>query len=179
MEKNMKIEEISMGKKAPEEVNVIVENSANALPVKYELDKKSGALFVDRFVATPMHYPCNYGFVPNTLSEDGDPVDVLVISEFPVLPGAVIPSKLIGVLIMEDEKGMDEKLLAVPTVKMNSEYSHYNELSDIPEILLNKIKHFFEHYKDLEKGKWVKVSGFKDSASAKKIMLEAVERAKK
>ena len=116
----MKIEEISMGKNAPEEVNVIVENSANALPVKYELDKKSGALFVDRFLATPMHYPCNYGFVPNTLSEDGDPVDVLVISEFPVLPGAVIPSKLIGVLIMEDEKGMDEKLLAVPTAKMKA-----------------------------------------------------------
>lgn len=175
----MSLEKISMGKKVPDEVNVLIENSGNALPVKYELDKDSGLLFVDRFVATPMHYPCNYGFVPNTLSDDGDPVDVLVIAEFPIQPGAVIPSKLIGVLIMEDEKGMDEKLLAVPTVKMNSEYSHYNELEDIPEVLLNKIKHFFEHYKDLEKGKWVKITGFKAAADAKKIMLEAVERAKK
>lgn len=175
----MKLEKISMGKKAPDEVNVLIENSGNALPVKYELDKDSGALFVDRFLATPMHYPCNYGFVPNTLSEDGDPVDVLVISEFPIQPGAVIPAKLIGVLIMEDEKGMDEKLLAVPTVKMNSEYSHYNELTDIPEVLLNKIKHFFEHYKDLEKGKWVKITGFKDAAEAKKVMNEAIARAKK
>jgi inorganic pyrophosphatase len=175
----MKIESISIGKNIPDEVNVIVENSGNALPVKYELDKESGALFVDRFVATPMHYPCNYGFVPNTLSEDGDPIDVLVISEFPIQPGAVIPSKLIGVLIMEDEKGMDEKLLAVPTSKMNSEYSHYNELEDISEVLLNKIKHFFEHYKDLEKGKWVKITGFKKSVDAKKIMFESIERAKK
>ena len=175
----MSLEKISMGKEVPDEVNVLIENSGNALPVKYELDKDSGVLFVDRFVATPMHYPCNYGFVPNTLSDDGDPVDVLVIAEFPIQPGAVIPSKLIGVLIMEDEKGMDEKLLAVPTVKMNSEYSHYNELEDIPEVLLNKIKHFFEHYKDLEKGKWVKITGFKPAADAKKIMLEAVERAKK
>lgn len=175
----MNIKNVSMGKKVPDEVNVFIENSANALPVKYELDKESGVLFVDRFVATPMHYPCSYGFVPNTLSEDGDPVDVLVIAEFPIQPGSVIPSKLIGVLVMEDEKGMDEKLLAVPTVKMNSEYSHYNELKDIPEVLLNKIKHFFEHYKDLEKGKWVKITGFKDAADAKKIMNEAIERAKK
>ncbi len=174
----MKLENVSIGKNAPEEVNVFIENPANALPVKYELDKKSGILFVDRFVATPMHYPCNYGFVPNTLSEDGDPVDVLVITEYPLQPGVVIPSKLIGVLVMEDEKGMDEKLLAVPTVKMNSEYSRFNELEDIPEILLNKIKHFFEHYKDLEKGKWVKITGFKNSTEAKKIMNEAVERAK-
>lgn len=174
----MKLENISTGKNIPDEVNVFIENSGNALPVKYELDKDSGTLFVDRFIATPMHYPCNYGFVPNTLSEDGDPVDVLVISEFPVIPGAVIPAKLIGVLIMEDEKGMDEKLLAVPTIKMNSEYSHYSELKDIPEVLLNKIKHFFEHYKDLEKGKWVKITGFKDSAEAKKVMLDAVSRAK-
>lgn len=175
----MKIENVSIGKNAPDEVNVFIENPANALPVKYELDKKSGILFVDRFVATPMHYPCNYGFVPNTLSEDGDPVDVLVITEYALQPGVVIPSKLIGVLVMEDEKGMDEKLLAVPTVKMNSEYSKFNELEDIPEILLNKIKHFFEHYKDLEKGKWVKITGFKNASEARKIMNEAVERAKK
>jgi len=174
----MRVEDISIGKNVPNEVNVLVENSANALPVKYELDKKSGALFVDRFLATSMHYPCNYGFVPNTLSEDGDPIDILVLSEFPLVPGSVIPSKLIGVLVMEDEKGMDEKLLAVPTVKMYSEYSHYNELIDVPEVLLNKIRHFFEHYKELEKGKWVKVTGYKDSKEAKKIMNEAIERAK-
>ncbi len=175
----MKIENISIGKNVPDEVNVFVENPANALPVKYELDKKSGVLFVDRFLATPMHYPCNYGFVPNTLSDDGDPVDVLVIAEYALQPGVVIPAKLIGVLIMEDEKGMDEKLLAVPTEKMNSEYSHYNEIDEIPTILLDKIKHFFEHYKDLEKGKWVKLTGFKNASEAKKIMNEAIERAKK
>lgn len=172
----MNIKSISTGKKVPEEVNVLIENSANALPVKYELDKESGCLFVDRFVATPMHYPCNYGFIPNTLSEDGDPIDVLVPTEYPIVPGAVIPCKPIGVLIMEDEKGMDEKVIAVPTVKMNSEYSRIDELKDLSEILMNKIKHFFEHYKELEKGKWVKVSDFKDSKIAKQKILEAVDR---
>ncbi len=172
----MNIKSISTGKKVPDEVNVLIENSANALPVKYELDKESGCLFVDRFVATPMHYPCNYGFIPNTLSDDGDPIDVLVPTEYPIIPGAVIPCKPIGVLIMEDEKGMDEKVIAVPTVKMNSEYSRIDELKDLPEILMNKIKHFFEHYKELEKGKWVKVSDFKDSKVAKQKILEAVER---
>lgn len=172
----MNIKNIQIGKKAPEEVNVLIENSANALPVKYELDKESGCLFVDRFIATPMHYPCNYGFIPNTLSEDEDPIDVLVPTEYPIVPGAVIPCKPIGVLIMEDEKGMDEKIIAVPTVKMNSEYSMLNELNELPEILMNKIKHFFEHYKDLEKGKWVKVSGFEDSKTAKRKILEAIDR---
>jgi len=174
----MKIENISAGKSAPDEVNVVIENSGNAVPVKYELNKESGALFVDRFIATPMHYPCNYGFIPGTLSGDGDPADVLVISEFPIIPGAVIPAKPVGVLITEDEKGMDEKILAVPTKKMNSEYSHYNEISELPEVLLNKIKHFFEHYKELEKGKWVKVTDFKDSREAKAIILAAVKRAR-
>lgn len=172
----MLVKNIVIGKKIPDEVNVIIENSANALPIKYELDKESGALFVDRFIATPMHYPCNYGFIPNTLSDDGDPIDVLVATEYPVMPGAVIPCKPIGVLIMEDEKGMDEKVIAVPTVKMNSEYSSIDELNELPEILMNKIKHFFEHYKDLEKGKWVKVSDFKDSKVAKQKILEAVDR---
>ena len=172
----MNIKSISVGKKVPDEVNVLIENSANALPVKYELDKESGCLFVDRFVATPMHYPCNYGFIPNTLSDDGDPIDVLVPTEYPIVPGAVIPCKPIGVLIMEDEKGMDEKIIAVPTAKMNSEYSRIDELKDLPEILMNKIKHFFEHYKELEKGKWVKVSDFSDSKVAKQKILEAVER---
>ena len=174
----MLIKNIKTGKDVPNVVNVIVENPANALPVKYELDKESGALFVDRFLATPMHYPLNYGFIPNTLSGDGDPIDVLVLSEYPVTYGAVIPCKPIGVLLMEDEKGEDEKVLAVPSEKMNSEYSKYNEISDIPEVTLKKVEHFFEHYKDLEKGKWVKVAGYKDSKEAKNKILEAVERAK-
>lgn len=174
----MLIKNIKIGKDVPNVVNVIVENPANALPVKYELDKESGALFVDRFLATPMHYPLNYGFVPNTLSGDGDPIDVLVLSEYPVTYGAVIPCKPIGVLLMEDEKGEDEKVLAVPSEKMNSEYSKYNEISDIPEVTLKKVEHFFEHYKDLEKGKWVKVAGYKDSKEAKNKILEAVERTK-
>ena len=174
----MLIKEIKTGKNVPEQVNVLIEVSQNSLPVKYELDKDSGALFVDRFVATPMHYPCNYGFIPNTLSEDGDPIDVLVITEYPVISGAVIPSKPIGVLIMEDEKGMDEKILAVPTEKMNSEYSRINEINELPEIVLNRIRHFFEHYKELEKGKWVKVTGYKDSKEAKNKIMEAVARAK-
>ena len=174
----MLIKNIKIGKDVPNVVNVIVENPANALPVKYELDKESGALFVDRFLATPMHYPLNYGFIPNTLSGDGDPIDVLVLSEYPVTYGAVIPCKPIGVLLMEDEKGEDEKVLAVPSEKMNSEYSKYNEISDIPEVILKKVEHFFEHYKDLEKGKWVKVAGYKDSKEAKNKILEAVEISK-
>ena len=175
----MQIKNISIGKNSPKEVNVIIEVPANSLPVKYELDKESGALFVDRFLATPMHYPCNYGFVPNTLSDDGDPIDVLVITEYPVLAGAVIPSKPIGVLLMEDEKGMDEKIIAVPTVKMNSEYSNINEIEELPELVLGKIRHFFEHYKDLEKGKWVKVTGYEDSKIAIQKIEESIERNKK
>ena len=175
----MLVKNIKTGKDFPNTVNVIVENPANALPVKYELDKESGALFVDRFLATPMHYPLNYGFVPNTLSEDGDPIDVLVLSEYPITYGAVIPCKPVGVLMMEDEKGGDEKILAVPSEKMNSEYSKINEISEIPTILLDKIRHFFEHYKDLEKGKWVKVSGYKDAQAAKDKIMEAVNRVNK
>ena len=175
----MLIKNIKTGKDVPNTVNVIVEIPANALPVKYELDKERGALFVDRFLATPMHYPLNYGFVPNTLSGDGDPIDVLVLAEYPIQYGAVIPCKPIGVLLMEDEKGEDEKILAVPSEKMNSEYSGINEIDELPKTVLNKVEHFFEHYKDLEKGKWVKVAGYKDSAEAKKKILEAVERVEK
>ena len=174
----MLVKNISTGKDVPNVVNVIVENPANALPVKYELDKESGALFVDRFLATPMHYPLNYGFVPNTLSGDGDPIDVLVLSEYPVTYGAVIPCKPIGVLLMEDEKGEDEKILAVPSEKMNSEYSKFNEIEELPEVTLKKVEHFFEHYKDLEKGKWVKVAGYKNSKEAKNKILDAVNRVK-
>jgi inorganic pyrophosphatase len=175
----MNLEKISIGKDAPNQVNVIIEVPMNADPVKYEFDKDSGAIFVDRFIGTPMFYPCNYGFVPHTLSDDGDPVDVLVVSDFAIMPGAVISAKPVGVLIMEDEKGMDEKIIAVPALKLNSSYEKINEIAELPENLVNKIKHFFEHYKDLEKGKWVKVKGFEDSAKAKKLITEAIERAGK
>ena len=175
----MNLEKISIGKDAPNQVNVIIEVPMNADPVKYEFDKDSGAIFVDRFIGTPMFYPCNYGFVPHTLSDDGDPVDVLVVSDFAIMPGAVISAKPVGVLIMEDEKGMDEKIIAVPALKLNSSYEKINEIAELPENLVNKIKHFFEHYKDLEKGKWVKVKGFEDSAKAKKLITEAIERVKK
>ena len=174
----MNIEKISVGEDAPNYVNVIIEVPMNSDPVKYEIDKESGAIFVDRFIATPMYYPCNYGFIPHTLSQDGDPADVLVISDYPIIPSAVIAVKPIGVLIMEDEKGMDEKILAVPAKKLNSVYEKIDDITEVPEAFLNKIKHFFEHYKDLEKGKWVKIKGFEDAKSAKKIISEAIERYK-
>jgi inorganic pyrophosphatase len=172
----MNIEKISVGKDQPNIVNVVIEVPMNSDPVKYELDKDSGAIFVDRFIATPMYYPCNYGFIPNTLSLDGDPADVLVVSDFPIISNAVISVKPIGVLIMEDEKGMDEKIIAVPAKKLNSVYEEINEISELPASLLNKIKHFFEHYKDLEKGKWVKIKSYENSSVAKKIISEAVDR---
>lgn len=175
----MNIEKISIGKNPPHEVNVIIEVPMNADPVKYEMDKESGAIFVDRFIATPMYYPCNYGFIPHTLSQDGDPADVLVISDYPIISNAVIAVKPIGVLIMEDEKGMDEKILAVPAKKLNSIYEKIEDISELPEGLVNKIKHFFEHYKDLEKGKWVKVTGFEDATKARQLIEEGIARVTK
>ena len=175
----MDIAKIAIGKDAPNQVNVIIEVPMNADPVKYEFDKESGAIFVDRFIATPMFYPCNYGFIPNTLSDDGDPCDVLVVSDFPVIPGAVIAVKPVGVLIMEDEKGMDEKIIAVPAKKLNSQFEAVESYKELPENLINKIKHFFEHYKDLEKGKWVKVTGFEDATKARQLIQEGIDRAKK
>ncbi len=174
----MNVDKISVGKNAPENVNVIIEVPMNADPVKYEMDKDSGAILVDRFVATPMYYPCNYGFVPHTLSDDGDPCDVLVVSDYQIVPGAVIAAKPVGVLIMEDEKGMDEKILAVPAAKLNSVYENINSYKDLPEGLINRITHFFEHYKDLEKGKWVKVKGFEDADKAKQLIVEGIARVK-
>jgi inorganic pyrophosphatase len=175
----MNIEKISVGKNPPHQVNVIIEVPMNADPVKYETDKDSGAIFVDRFIGTAMYYPCNYGFIPHTLSEDGDPADVLVVSDFPIISGAVIAVKPIGVLIMEDEKGMDEKILAVPAQKLNSQFENIESYQDLPANLINKIKHFFEHYKDLESGKWVKVKGFEDEKKAKIIIEEAIKRYQK
>ncbi|MFT4717903.1 MAG: inorganic pyrophosphatase [Rickettsiales bacterium] len=175
----MNISKISFGNKAPEIVNVVIEVPMNSNPVKYELDKDSGALFVDRFLATPMYYPCNYGFIPNTLSDDGDPIDVLVVSELPLMPTSVIKVKPIGVLIMEDEKGMDEKILAVPSVKTNSEYENISDYTELNKSLLDKVSHFFERYKDLEKNKWVKVKGFEGATKAKELIKEAIDRESK
>lgn len=175
----MNINKITVGKNPPQEVNVIIEVPMNADPVKYEMDKDSGAIFVDRFIATPMYYPCNYGFIPHTLSDDGDPADVLVVSDFPVVTGAVIAAKPVGVLIMEDEKGMDEKIIAVPATKLNSSYESVESYEDLPEGLVNKIKHFFERYKDLEKGKWVKITGIEGPGKARSLIQEAIDRCKK
>ncbi len=175
----MNIDKIKVGDDAPNKVNVIIEVPMNSDPVKYEMDKDSGAIFVDRFMATAMFYPCNYGFIPHTLSDDGDPCDVLVVSDFAVFPGSVIAVKPIGVLIMEDEKGMDEKILAVPAKKLNSKYEDIESYKDLEKGLIEKISHFFERYKDLEKGKWVKIKGFEDAKKAKELIEEGISRAKK
>lgn len=175
----MDISKISMGKNPPKEINVVIEVPMGASPVKYEMDKDSGAIFVDRFLTTAMVYPCNYGFIPHTLSGDGDPADVLVVSRLPVTPGAVIAARPIGVLLMEDESGQDEKILAVPTTKLDPYYSNIESYKDLPEIFLAQISHFFTHYKDLEKGKWVKVLGWEAKEKAEALIKEAVERAEK
>jgi inorganic pyrophosphatase len=175
----MDISKISMGKDAPNEVNVIVENTVGAVPVKYEIDKDSGAIFVDRFVHTPMFYPGNYGFIPHTLSDDGDPVDVLIVGDMPVIAGAVMPVNPIGVLKMEDDGGMDEKIIAKPTTKMFPYHKDIENISDLPEIVTQQIEHFFTHYKDLEKGKWVKILGWGDADEARALINEGIERAKK
>jgi inorganic pyrophosphatase len=172
----MNLEHIPAGKKAPHEVNVVIEIPMGSSPIKYEVDKASGALFVDRFVHTAMYYPCNYGFVPHTLSHDGDPADVLVVCTTPIIPGAVIAARPIGVLIMEDDGGMDEKILAVPTTKTFSYYENIQEYTDLPDILIQQIQHFFEHYKELEKGKWVKIKGWKGKDDAIQILQEAMDR---
>ena len=163
----MSLGKVSPGKDAPEAFNVVIETPMNADPIKYEVDEESGALFVDRFMATSMHYPCNYGYIPQTLSDDGDPVDVLVITPFPLAPSVVVACRPIGVLKMEDEAGGDAKLLAVPIDKILSIYRHWQQPSDMNELRLRQIRHFFEHYKDLEAGKWVKVSGWEGPDAAR------------
>ncbi|MBO1255870.1 inorganic diphosphatase [Alteromonas sp. 5E99-2] len=172
----MSLNDVPAGKKLPEEVNVIIEIPAHADPIKYEVDKDSGAIFVDRFMATCMHYPANYGYVNNTLSDDGDPVDVLVVTPFPLVCGAVIRCRPVGVLKMTDESGFDAKVIAVPVDKLTTIYSDVKEIADLPPLLLKQIEHFFEHYKDLEKGKWVKVEGWADAAAAKQEITDSVER---
>lgn len=170
----MDISKISSGNNFPETINVVIEIPANTPGVKYEFDKESGAIFVDRFLQTPMHYPANYGFVPNTLSGDGDPADVLVISRYNLIAGSVIEAKPIGVLVTQDEKGYDEKILAVPSNSVSKEYENVNDLTDLPKLILDQIQHFFEHYKDLEKGKFVKVESWKNASEAKEILKKSL-----
>jgi inorganic pyrophosphatase len=175
----MSYNSVAIGKDVPNDLNVIIEIPANMDPIKYEIDKDSDALFVDRFIGTGMRYPANYGYIPHTLSEDGDPLDVLVITPYPVVPGAVIRCRPIGKLNMEDEAGIDTKLIAVPHDKLTPLYKHIQEVTDLPELLLGQIKHFFENYKALEPGKWVKVTGWEGSAAAKADVLKAIEAAQK
>lgn len=175
----MDISKIAIGKNVPEEINVIIEVPMGADPVKYEMDKESGAITVDRFVQTAMHYPCNYGFIPHTLSLDGDPADVLVVSRFPLVPGCVIAARPIGVLLMEDDGGKDEKIIAVPTTKLDPYYADIAEHTDLPNIFIAQIQHFFEHYKDLEKGKWVKIAGWGNKARAIELIQASIAEAKK
>ena len=174
----MRIDAIAIGKNPPEDLNVIIEVAIGGEPIKYEMDKEAGTLVVDRFLYTPMRYPGNYGFVPHTLSDDGDPIDVLVANTRPIIPGAVINVRPVGVLKMMDESGGDEKIIAVPSPKLTQRYTNVHNYSDLPAITLEQIWHFFQHYKDLEPGKWVKVQGWGDAAEAKNLILEAIERAR-
>ena len=172
----MNIEKLVIGKNPPEDINVIIEVPIGGEPIKYEMDK--GALVVDRFLYTSMRYPGNYGFIPHTLSQDGDPCDVIVCNTRAVAPGAVMNCRPVGVLLMEDEAGHDEKILAVPATKLTRRYEKVHNYTDLPEITLQQVKHFFEHYKDLESTKWVKVTGWGDVDQAKALILEAIRYAK-
>jgi inorganic pyrophosphatase len=174
----MRIDAISIGKNPPEEVNVIVEVPVGGDPIKYEMDKDAGTLVVDRFLYTSMQYPGNYGFIPHTLSDDGDPIDVLIANQRPIIPGAIIAVRPVGVLKMEDESGGDEKIIAVPTPKLTRRYELIHNYTNLPDITLKQIEHFFEHYKDLEPGKWVKVVGWGDAAEARRLIMESIARAK-
>jgi len=178
----MNIDKIPAGKNPPSDINVVIEipgGAGGGAPVKYEIDKESGAVFVDRVVNTSMFYPCNYGFVPNTLHADGDPTDVLVVNDFSLMPGSVIRCRPIGVLKMEDDGGMDDKLIAVPVEKVDPFQANIQKLADLPQRTLDRIKHFFEHYKDLEEGKWVKVIGWGEKDEAEDILAKSVEAAGK
>jgi inorganic pyrophosphatase len=170
----MSLNAVNPGRDLPNDFNVVVEIAAHSDPIKYEVDKASGALFVDRFMMTSMHYPCNYGYIPKTLSGDGDPVDVLVITPIALVPGTVIRCRPIGMLRMQDEAGDDAKLLAVPVDKVLPLYKHWQQPSDLPKERLAQIQHFFEHYKDLEEGKWVKVVGWEGPESARKEIMDGV-----
>lgn len=172
----MNLDRVDSGADVPNNVNVVIEIPMNGDPIKYELNKETGALFVDRFMSTSMHYPCNYGYIPHTLSDDGDPVDVLVVTPFALVPGVVVRCRPIGMLKMTDEAGGDEKLLAVPIEKLTAIYNNVQTVNDLPVIMLNQITHFFQHYKDLEPNKWVKVEGWFGPDDAKKAILHGVEK---
>lgn len=172
----MGLELVTSGKSPPEEINVVIEIPKDSEPVKYEVDKTSGAIFVDRILSTPMRYPCNYGYVPNTLCGDGDPADVLVVLPLSLIPGSVVRCRPVGVLKMSDEAGSDEKILAVPVSKVFAGYTHIEDIGQVSTHWLERIGHFFEHYKDLEKDKWVKLEGWGDAAQAKKILVDAMAR---
>ncbi len=172
----MRIDAITPGTNPPDDINVIIEVPVGGEPIKYEMDKDAGTLVVDRFLYTPMRYPGNYGFVPHSLSDDGDPIDVLVASTRALVPGCVINCRPIGVLIMEDEAGGDEKIIAVPSTRLTRRYEKIRNYSDLPEITTEQIEHFFAHYKDLESGKWVKIVRFGDADDAKTMIAEAIAR---
>ena len=173
----MNIDAILIGTDPPHDINVIIEVPIGGEPIKYEMDKAAGTLVVDRFLHTPMRYPGNYGFVPHTLSDDGDPIDVLVANTRPILPGAVINVRPIGVLKMNDDGGGDEKIIAVPVPRLTKRYENIHEFTDLPEITREQIQHFFEHYKDLEPGKWVKMIGWGNAAEARQLIVDAIRRA--
>ena len=172
----MALNNVPSGKSLPDDFNVIIEITAHSDPVKYEVDKESGAIFVDRFMSTSMHYPCNYGYIPHTIAGDGDPVDVLVISPFPLPPGVVVRCRPLGQLSMTDESGEDAKLLAVPVDKLTPLYKNFTTHEDASQLLRDQISHFFQHYKDLEPGKWVKVNGWEGIDAAKKEIIDGVKR---
>ncbi len=172
----MNLDRVTSGENCPNDINVIIEIPAHSDPVKYEVDKETGAMFVDRFMSTAMHYPCNYGYIPHTLSDDGDPADVLVVTPIPLISGSVIRVRPIGMLKMTDESGDDAKILAVPVDKLSREYRGISNIRQMPRTLLESISHFFEHYKDLEDGKWVRVDDWLDMDEAKKEIMESVER---
>jgi len=172
----MSLDLVDAGREVPENFNVVIEIPMNAEPVKYEVDKETGAIFVDRVLTTPMRYPCNYGYVPRTLSGDGDPVDVLVVMPLPLVPGCVIRCRPVGMLAMRDEAGEDTKVVAVPRDDVFAGYRDVREAADLPQLTRDRIVHFFEHYKDLEPAKWVKLEGWKDAAAARREIVEGVER---
>ena len=174
----MRIDAISIGKNVPHDVNVVIEVPVGGEPIKYEMDKEAGTLVVDRFLYTPMRYPGNYGFIPHTLSDDGDPCDVLVVNTRAITPGAMMSVRPVGVLFMQDEAGHDEKIIAVPSSKLTKRYDGVKSYSDLPDITIQQVQHFFEHYKDLEPGKWVKVIGWGDAAEAERMIVESIERCK-
>ena len=174
----MRIDAISIGKNPPQDINVIVEVAVGGEPVKYELDKDAGTMVVDRMLYTSMRYPGNYGFVPHTLSEDGDPLDVLIANNRPLIPGCVINCRPIGVLFMKDEAGGDEKLIAVPSTSVSAMYEHVNDLADLPEMKRQQISHFFERYKDLEDGKWVEIERWGDAKDAQKLVMDSIQAVK-